>query len=205
VTVTIVPVVVLNGGSSSGKSSIARALQGLLGPTWMTLGVDDLVRALPGGDRPLGSQMSVQVGPDGSVVVGDDFRRAEVAWYQGLAAIGRAGTGLIIDEVFLGGRSSQARLARALEGLAVVWVGVRCSPDVAAARERRRPDRVGGMALSQAERVHEGIEYDLVVDATHVSALDCARSIAARVAQFRGPVGHGAHGRADHERGDAPT
>ena len=45
------PVIVLNGGSSSGKTSIARCLQRLLGPTWLTLGVDDLVRALPGGDE----------------------------------------------------------------------------------------------------------------------------------------------------------
>jgi chloramphenicol 3-O-phosphotransferase len=44
------PVIVLNGGSSSGKTSIARCLQRLLGPTWMTLDVDDLIRALPGGD-----------------------------------------------------------------------------------------------------------------------------------------------------------
>jgi chloramphenicol 3-O-phosphotransferase len=41
------PVVVLNGGSSSGKTSIARCLQRLPGPTWLILGVDDLVRALP--------------------------------------------------------------------------------------------------------------------------------------------------------------
>ena len=178
------PIVVLNGGSSSGKSSIARALQGLLGPTWMTLGVDDLVRALPGGDQPLGGELSVEFGQDGSVTVGEDFRQAEAAWYQGLAAIGRAGTGLIIDEVFLGGKSSQERLARALAGLPVLWVGVRCAPEVAGRREQRRTDRVVGMAVSQAERVHDGVEYDLVVDTTNVPAIECARAVAARVAQY---------------------
>ncbi len=114
------PVIVLNGGSSSGKSSIARCLQRLLGTTWLTLGVDDLVRALPGGDEvddpiraqkngggPVGAQGSIEFGSDGSVTVGDDFRRAEASWYAGLAAIGRCGTGLILDEVFVGGRSSQ--------------------------------------------------------------------------------------------------
>ena len=135
------PVIVLNGGSSLGKTSIARCLQRLLGPTWMTLGVDDLIRALPGGDEVddlirahrddderVGTDGSIQVGPDGSVSVGDDFRRAEASWYAGLAAIGRCGTGLILDEVFLGGRSSQERLASALAGLPVVWAGVRCDP-----------------------------------------------------------------------------
>lgn len=188
------PVIVLNGGSSSGKTSIARCLQRLLGPTWMTLGVDDLVRALPGGDEvddlirahqdgdePVSTDGSIEFGPDGSVTVGDDFRRAEASWYAGIAAIGRGGTGLILDEVFMGGRSSQERLASALAGLPVVWVGVRCAPDVAAARERGRPDRIGGMARLQAARVHEGVGYDLVVDTAAASAADCARTIASHL------------------------
>ncbi len=74
---------VLNGGSSSGKSSIARRLQDLLGPTWLTLGVDDLIRALPGVDDPVDAGPSIDFESDGSVTVGDDFRRAEAAWYQG--------------------------------------------------------------------------------------------------------------------------
>jgi len=188
------PVIVLNGGSSSGKTSIARCLQRLLGPTWMTLGVDDLVLALPGGDEvddlirahqdgdePVSTDGSIEFGPDGSVTVGDDFRRAEASWYAGIAAIGRGGTGLILDEVFMGGRSSQERLASALAGLPVVWVGVRCAPDVAAARERGRPDRIGGMARLQAARVHEGVGYDLVVDTAAASAADCARTIASHL------------------------
>ena len=193
------PVVVLNGGSSSGKSSIARCLQRLLSPTWMTLGVDDLVRALPGGDEvddlirawpdgggPVGAAGSIEFGPDGAVTVGEDFRRAEASWYAGLAAMGRGGTGLILDEVFLAGGSSQQRLAAALAGLRVVWVGVRCDPEVAAARERGRADRVGGMARLQALRVHEGVVYDLVVDTTAASAADCARAIASHLAALDG-------------------
>jgi len=187
------PVIVLNGGSSSGKTSIARSLQRLLGTTWMTLGVDDLIRALPGGDEiddlvraqnggePVGTEGPVEFGPDGSVAVGDGFRRAEASWYAGLAAIGRCGTGLIIDEVFMGGRSSQERLASALQGLPVVWVGVRCAPEVAEVRERSRADRVAGMARLQATRVHQGVGYDLIVDTTATSAAECARTIAAHL------------------------
>jgi len=76
------PVIVLNGGSSSGKTSIARSLQRLLGTTWMTLGVDDLIRALPGGEEidalvraqqdggaPVRTQGPVEFGPDGAVAV----------------------------------------------------------------------------------------------------------------------------------------
>jgi chloramphenicol 3-O phosphotransferase len=179
------PVVVLNGGSSSGKSSIARCLQRLLGPTWLTLGDDDLVRALPGGESDNSATAPIEFGPDGSVTVGEDFRRAEAAWYAGLAAIGRCGTGLILDEIFLGGDASQQRLATALDGLPVAWIGVRCDPDVAAAREQRRPDRVTGMARQQASVVHENVHYDLVVDTTAATAADCARQIAGYLASSR--------------------
>lgn len=190
---------VLNGGSSSGKTSIARCLQRLLGPTWMTLGVDDLVRALAGGEEvddliggqqpdhePLGAKGLIEFAPDGSLTVGADFRRAETAWYAGLAAIGRCGTGLIVDEVLMEGKSSQERLAEALSGLSVTWVGVRCEAEVATVRELSRSDRVRGMARLQAERVHEGVVYDMVVDTTAASAADCAKAIASLLASSGG-------------------
>ena len=39
--------IVLNGGSSSGKSSIVRALQALLPEPRLAFGIDDFVAALP--------------------------------------------------------------------------------------------------------------------------------------------------------------
>jgi chloramphenicol 3-O phosphotransferase len=161
----------------------------------MSLGDDDLVRALPGGDElddviraqcgaggPVGAAGSIEFGPDGSVTVGADFRQAEASWYAGLAAIGRCGTGLILDQIFLQGRSSQDRLAAVLAGLPVLWVGVRCDPEIAAARERGRPDRVAGMARLQAAIVHDGVRYDLVVDTSVVGPADCAGAIGAHLA-----------------------
>ncbi len=40
-------VIVLNGVSSSGKSSIALCLQVVLPQPWLTLGIDDLIKAMP--------------------------------------------------------------------------------------------------------------------------------------------------------------
>lgn len=48
-------VIVLNGGSRSGKSSIARALQDILPKPWLTFGVDVLNDALPGRGEDPGS------------------------------------------------------------------------------------------------------------------------------------------------------
>jgi chloramphenicol 3-O phosphotransferase len=169
-------VIVLNGASSSGKSSIALELQGLLPRPFLTFGVDTLVAALP----PASSahEPGIAFGSDGVVAVGGHFRQLEHAWYQGLAAIARDDVGMIIDEVFLGGRESQDRLRSALDGLRVVWVGVRCDLEVAVAREAARPERTQGMASSQAMIVQDGVKYDLQVDTTTSTALECATTIA---------------------------
>jgi chloramphenicol 3-O phosphotransferase len=42
-------------------------------------------------------------------------------------------------------------------------------------------DRPNGMAAGQAELVHEGVHYDLVVDTSHTESIGCARTIAANV------------------------
>jgi len=168
---------VLNGGSSSGKSGIARCLQAVLPDPWLVFGVDTLIQAMP-----VASQLSgIEFAPDGSVVVKPEFRALEAAWIEGVATMARAGARIIVDEAFLGGAASQQRWLTALGALHVLWVGVRCDGAVATAREIARGDRITGMAASQAELVHHGVHYDLQVDTTHTEALDCARAIAARV------------------------
>ncbi len=182
----VIDVIALNGGSSSGKSSIARRLQDLLEQPWLRLGVDDLLDALAPslvGEAPprSGRPPLIRYDVDGAVLVAPEFASVDAAWYRGIAAMARAGLGVIVDEVLLGGGAAQERLASALEGVAVLWVGVRCDPAVAAAREAARPNRVAGMAASQAERVHEGVDYDLVLDTTTASIEECARAVLAAV------------------------
>jgi chloramphenicol 3-O phosphotransferase len=172
-------VIVLNGGSSSGKSGIARCLQAVLPDPWLALGTDTLVAAMPAAMQA--SDAGIEFAPDGDVVVGPRFRTLEAAWIEGVAAMARAGARVIVDEVFLGGAASQARWRQALHELRVLWVGVRCDREVAADREVARGDRIGGMAAAQADLVHQGVDYDLEVDTTHAESMACARTIAARV------------------------
>jgi chloramphenicol 3-O phosphotransferase len=172
-------VIVLNGGSSSGTSGIARCLQAILPDPWLALGVDTLIQAMPASLQM--SAAGIEFAPDGEVTVGPEFRVLEAAWIEGVAAMARAGARIIVDEAFLGGAASQQRWKKALGTLQVLWVGVRCERAVAAGREIARGDRVTGMAASQADVVHRGVVYDLQVDTTHTEALECARAIAARV------------------------
>ena len=175
-------VIVLNGVSSSGKSSIARALQDRLTEPWLTLGTDDLIGATPGWLQD--GIAGIAFEPDGRVVVGDEFARLDRAWGHGVAAMARAGAPVIVDEVLLGGAAGQDRWRAALDGIATLWVGVHCDPAVLAERERTRGDRVVGMAADQLPLVHAGVTYDLEVDTTHQSPEECAGRIVAVLDQM---------------------
>jgi chloramphenicol 3-O phosphotransferase len=172
-------VIVLNGGSSSGKSGISRCLKHILPNPWINLGVDDLIDRLP--PSMVDSGAGVALGQQGEVELGEGFHEMEHAWMTGIAAMAKAGARVIIDDVFLSGTASQERTRKHLESLDVLWVGVRCDPEIAAAREVSRGDRVIGMAASQAEIVHKGVTYDVEVDTSHTESLECARIIAAHV------------------------
>ena len=179
-----VNVIVLNGGSSSGKSSLAEYVQRGLSGIWLVVGIDDLIRALSFGRNDTSAGGSLGFGLDGSITVGARFRQAESAWRTGMAAIAKSGIGLILDEVFLDGGGSQARLEETMGGLTVLWVGVRCDPEVAAAREIQRGDRIRGQARDQALRVHEGVRYDVVVDTTMRGPDECATDIIESVTTY---------------------
>jgi hypothetical protein len=61
-------VIVVNGGSSSGKPGIARCLQAVLPGPWPALGTDTLVDAMPASMRA--SDAGIEFGPGGEVIVG---------------------------------------------------------------------------------------------------------------------------------------
>lgn len=170
-----VDVVVINGGSSSGKSSIVAELHRVLCEPWLALGIDTFIGALP--PNLTGDAGGIQIEADGHIDIGASFTRLELCWMRGVAAMARSGAKVIVDDAFLSGPVAQQRWRAALDGLAVLWVGVHCAPEVATAREAARGDRGIGMAQQQALLVHQGIEYDIEVDTTHLSTTAAARPI----------------------------
>ncbi|MEJ7838303.1 MAG: chloramphenicol phosphotransferase CPT [Thermomicrobiales bacterium] len=172
-------IIMLNGGSSSGKTGISRCLQSMLPHPWLRISIDDLVDSLP--PALLESDVGISFGLQGEVSSGAGFRAIEAAWMAGIATMARAGARIILDDVFLGGAESQARVRGYLDGLEVLWVGVRCPAEIAAGREMTRGDRVVGMAASQAKSVHADVAYDVEVETSRSESIECARIIASRV------------------------
>jgi chloramphenicol 3-O phosphotransferase len=164
-------VLVLNGGSSAGKTTLGRKLQSSLDGTWLLLGVDLLLWMMPSELVSAPDGISVA---DGVITRGSRFMRLYVGFQHAVAALARSGIDVFVDEVTLEGAADQRRWDEALQDLEVCWVGVRCAPDIAAAREAKRGDRPVGIAREQANTAHDGVRYDLDVDA---GVLDVPRSV----------------------------
>jgi chloramphenicol 3-O phosphotransferase len=92
-----------------------------------------------------------------------------------VAAMAAQGNDLIVDEVLLDGK--MAEYAALLAGFQLFVVGVFAPLEVLEDRERRRGDRMIGLARWQFDRVHAGMKYDLELDTSASTPLQCATAI----------------------------
>jgi len=183
-------VVVLNGTSSAGKSSLARrfrSAEGRAGRCWLLIGMDDFNDRLPfpwmrAGDHDgAHSEDGVQFVPtaDGTILrTGELGRRWYAAYRRTVAACARAGLDVLVDDVVYD-EAAALDWQDALAGIDVTWVAVHVDVDVAEARERARGDRLAGLARGMAGTVHAHVRYDIELDATSASSDELAEQLAA--------------------------
>jgi chloramphenicol 3-O phosphotransferase len=129
-------IVILNGPPRSGKSSIAVAIQDRFDGVWMNLGVDHFKKMTPSrfqpgiGLRPGGEQPELE-----PLVV-----RLYRAMYEAIATHSRLGINVVVDAVHHDAYSVSRQILRTcaqqLQGLPVLFVGVRCPVEVVLERRR---------------------------------------------------------------------
>jgi chloramphenicol 3-O phosphotransferase len=149
----------LNGASSSGKSTLAKALQAEMDEPFLHVSSDQLLEAgLIPTRRNTGKF--------------DWWRQMRPPFFAGshacLPALAHAGNDLIVEHI-IEFPSWRWQLTRLLAGLDVFLVGVHCSLDELERRERERGDRRIGEARSHVvdAGIHTFGPYDLEVDTTH--------------------------------------
>ena len=125
-------VIVLNGGSSAGKTTLGRRLQSAFPDTWLLLGIDLLIWTLPPEMINDPNGLSVH---EGVINRGDLFMSLYGGFQPAVGALARSGVNVLLDDLTLDGVVDQQRWDDALLGLDVLWVGVRCAPAIAAGRE----------------------------------------------------------------------
>jgi len=185
----MVHVIYLNGTSSAGKSSIARALHTRLDDLYLYISLDTFLQMVPphGWEHAGGAVMAPLVEEQGlQVEFGPLCQTLFSGFHRSLAALASAGNNLIVDDVLL----ERRWLQEAIEALAshdVCFVGVHCPVDIAEARECVRGDRIVGTARGQYGLVHSHGVYDVEVDTSVLTPEECAERILVAQQQVRRP------------------
>lgn len=170
-------IIILNGASSSGKTTVLRALQGLFEEPYLDAGVDRFLWMLPKRylDRPLWDEvlgLATHSGRIGHHLIS--------GMHHAMAALARAGNHVLADHVLVE-PSWLDECAEVLGDLPAFLVGIRCPLDVLMRREQERKDRTLGQAQAQFPIVHARAVYDLEVDTSLTGPDECALLIKSRV------------------------
>lgn len=173
-------VVLLNGAGSSGKTSIARALQRMTAKPFLHVPMDAFLEMLPEPlqDHPDGISYAIRADDEGPVVeiaIGRHGQRLLAGMRLAISALAGAGNNLIVDDVML--NAGMTQYERLLNGVRLCRVGVHAGLALLARRERDRGDRLIGLARWQHSRVHARNLYDFDVWTDRWSPDDCARAI----------------------------
>jgi chloramphenicol 3-O phosphotransferase len=156
-------VILLNGTSSSGKTSIARELLDILDGTWFHMPVDAFhamrcKREIPEADLQA------------------EIDRTVKGFHRAVAGMAAGGNNVVVDHPL----SRRWRLLDLLDLLApedTVLVGVRCPLSELERRETERGDRPVGLAATQYRQVHSHGLHDVDVDTGLHGPRECALRI----------------------------
>jgi chloramphenicol 3-O phosphotransferase len=154
-------VIILNGTSSSGKTSIAKPLQELLPQQYLNFSIDSILYALPESD--------LQQMKQGAAITraGYDWPSLVRGYHYCLPALLQAGCHLLIDNAWCD-RNEKRELLTELAGYSVALIGVQCDIEIAKMREQARGDRAVGLVAWQAPIVHQDLNYDIEIDTTSI-------------------------------------
>jgi len=147
----VAQIVFIHGASSSGKSTLARALQAALPVPFWHYSIDHLRDS---GVLPMARFESGDLSwTDQRAAFFDGFHRS-------VAAFADAGNNLILEHI-LDTPGWQQQLAALLASHDMLFVGLHCGLDELKRREAARGDRPAGSAEADFTSIHAGRRYDL--------------------------------------------
>ncbi len=175
-------IIILNGTSSSGKSSILRALQEIMDEPYLDAGIDKFLWMLPRRyinepaywqrvyqyEWPQPDQLMIRAAPLGHQLMD--------GMHQAIAALAQAGNYVVADHVLA--EPEWVRQCAALFANLPAWlVHITCPLAVLEERERARRDRTLGQARAQFHLVHAHAICDLELDTAQHDVNACAKII----------------------------
>jgi len=185
----------LNGTSSSGKTTLARALQAALPDNWQHLALDQFRDGMPdkfrGLNAPEGSTgwrglnvVPVSNGNPGytKIAFGDQGTALLKGMRRAMRAVLDAGTNIIIDDIILEPEFLNDYLD-VFAGIDLWFIGIRCDLAIIEEREAQRLGRFPGTARGHLMQCHAHDHYDIEVDTGSHSPAQCTAAILAGLAE----------------------
>ncbi len=172
-------IILLNGPGSSGKSSIAKALQELSSDLWLTFGVDTFIEMIPPNKMDFYLKFipgENERGPLVAVESQAEARKLFDLMPSFAELLASAGNNLIIDEVLFTEESLQLYREK-LKNHQVYFVRIFCDFKTLQEREILRGDRILGLANHQIDRIKNSPLYDLNLNSSRKSPLELAKTI----------------------------
>ncbi|GCE12497.1 chloramphenicol phosphotransferase CPT family protein [Tengunoibacter tsumagoiensis] len=163
-------ILLLNGTSSSGKTSIISALRALRERPAFTVGIDHFNAMRPSkscGDERVTEGMEMNM-----------------AFHQAIASFAENGWDVLVEHILVNPLYWRHCLT-CLAPYPKLFIGVRCSLPLLEQREQERGDRLLGIARDQFDRVHVNKVYDIEVDTSFSTPEECALHIHRYLTELR--------------------
>lgn len=182
-----VQIIYLNGPSSSGKTTLAKALQHSFETLFLLVGIDKIIGWMPekvndwtGGEAPLGYSWRKDKDAAGNLIhelqSGPYAKEIAKTFQEIVLLLAQKGHPIIIDDVSFG-KQQIDEWKKLLKDFHVLWVGVNAPLDVLEKREKERGNRMIGSARAQFHKVHVDVTYDLEIDTRHASNAENVKKI----------------------------
>ncbi len=162
-------IILLNGASSSGKSSLAHAVQARIEEPFWHISIDHLR------DSGVLPMARIRAGEFQWATMRDAFFEG---FEQSLLAYVRCGNNLIVEHI-MESRAWLLRLAGLLVGQDAFFVGLHCDLTELERREIARGNRRVGDARRDFHQIHSYCLYDLELDSAAPPEINAERLIAA--------------------------
>lgn len=179
--------IILNGPSSVGKSSLVRELQQLWPRPLFATGTDSIIIGWPESfvldhneSDPAKEKDALHIvaglgsAPSWVPKMNDTFLTISRHAHESWAAIHQSGIDVVVDHCII-----EPNIREQAQSLLIgaFWVGVTCDVEELVRREAVRGDRYLGFASGTSAVVHCGMDYDLVIDTTSTPPEKLARQV----------------------------
>lgn len=186
-TATSGTIIILNGPSSVGKSSIQKELQELFTEPYLSMGFDNLAflptrfisinGPVPPADQGIYLETTTQNGHQiVTIHYGGYAQKMVKGIHRTFAAFASVGNNIIVDYI-LYDSAWLKDLAHVLKDYNVYWIGVNAPLEIIEEREKQRGNRLLGHARSHYHTVHGPQIYDLMIDNTNLTPKQSAQII----------------------------